>query len=431
MVDPEKGKKDTTGFSHNRDGCAGTGRTGHTRTIDSAVWACRRVLPNLSATAQEDPLPQRRLMLPIATVIVLSAVTPGAAFAATPTITTQTAQNGLVVPWDVAFAPDGQMFVTERPGRVRVYADGRPGAALLATTTVSSVRAQGESGLMGIAVDHQFRDNRLIYVCASRTYNGQWVNQVLRYRVRANWTLAFDRYIVRTGMRANTIHNGCAVEIGPDHKVWISMGDAANPSDAQNPSRLNGKILRVNRGGGVPSDNPVWPGIGQTRVYSIGHRNPQGIAFQPGTGRVYVIEHGPEKDDEINQILAGRNYGWPCVTGYNHAYAPGTAGCPGGTSSFRRPAWSSEGPTLATSNGVFLDHARWDSWNGHLMVSTLKHQDVRRFTVDPSGSPVTHQAVLFDRTWGRLRATVRGPGATLYLTTSNGSNDRVIRVRVP
>jgi glucose/arabinose dehydrogenase len=373
-------------------------------------------------------VPQRRLALPIAIVIILSAITPSAALGA-PSVTTRTVQSGLVIPWDVAFAPGGQMFVTERPGRVRVYASGSPGAALLGTTTITSVRAEGESGVMGIAVDYAFDKTRRIYVCASRMYQGQWLNQVLKYRVRANWTLAFDRYVVRTGMRAATTHNGCAVEMGPDKKVWISMGDAQIPSDSQNPTRLNGKILRVNRGGSVPSDNPVWAGIGRTRVYSMGHRNPQGIAFQPGTGRPYAVEHGPEKDDEINLIKPGRNYGWPCVTGTNNPYSPGTAGCPSGTSSFTRPAWSSEGPTLATSNGVFLHNSKWDTWNGHLMVSTLKQQDVRRFSVAAGGSPATFQAAHFDGTWGRVRATVRGPGATLYLTTSNGSNDRVIRVR--
>ena len=154
-------------------------------------------------------MPSRRLITVIATVMVLSAVTPAATIAA-PSLSTRTVQSGLVVPWDVAFGPDGQMFVTERPGRVRVYANGRPGAALLATTTIGGMRAQGEAGLMGIAVDHLFRQNRLIYVCASRMDNGQWLNQVIRYKVKSNWRLTFDRWIIRTGMVANTIQIGRA-----------------------------------------------------------------------------------------------------------------------------------------------------------------------------------------------------------------------------
>lgn len=370
----------------------------------------------------------RRLLVAIATVMVLSAITPGSTSAAAPSLSTRTVQSGLVIPWDLAFAPDGQMFVTERPGRVRVYASGRPGAALLATTTLSGVRAEGEAGVMGIAVDHLFRSNRLIYVCASRMYDGQWLNQVIRYKVGSNWKLTFDRWIIRLGMRANTIHNGCAVEEGPDQKIWVSMGDANVSSRAQNPNSLNGKILRVGRDGSIPTDNPVWPGEGSpSLVFSIGHRNPQGIAFQPKSNRPYAIEHGPEKDDEINWIRAGRNYGWPCVTGTNNSYQPGTSGCPSGTTAFTQPVWSTEGPTLATSNGVFVRN-QWDSWNAHLMVSTLKQEDVRRFTVDSTGRPATYRATLFDGRWGRLRATVLGPGYQLYLTTSNGSNDRVIRI---
>jgi glucose/arabinose dehydrogenase len=375
-------------------------------------------------------VPSRRLIVAIAIVVVLSVITPGAGLAAVPSPSATPVQNGLVIPWDLAFSPDGRMFVTERPGRVRVYANGRPGAALLATTTIGGVRAQGEAGLMGIEVDHLFEQNRLIYVCASRMHNGEWLNQVLRYRVRANWTLVFDRWIIRTGMRANTIHNGCAVEEGPDHKIWVSMGDANESWRAQSTSRLNGKILRVNRDGTIPSDNPVWPGhSGPSRVYSIGHRNPQGIAFQPGTGRVYAVEHGPDRDDEINWIRSGRNYGWPCVTGSNNSFLPGTPGCPGGTSAFSQPVWSTEGPTLATSNGAFLrNRSKWGSWTGHLMVSTLKQQDLRRFSIDSSGKPATLRQTLFNGSWGRLRATVIGPGYQLYVTTSNGSNDRVIRI---
>ena len=283
---------------------------------------------------------------------------------------------------------------------------------------------------MGIAVDHLFRKNRLVYLCASRMYNGAWLNQVMRFKVGSNWKLTFDRWIIRRGMVANTIHNGCAVEEGPDHMIWVSMGDAAQPWRAQHSGRLNGKILRVGRDGSVPADNPIWPGrSGPTLVYSIGHRNPQGIAFQPGTGRVYAIEHGPNRDDEINWIRAGRNYGWPCVTGLNHAYQRGTAGCPSDTASLARPVWSSEGPTLATSNGVFLRRAtKWDTWTGHLVVSTLKHQDLRRFSVDADGKPVTYRATMFDARWGRIRSTVIGPGYQLYVTTSNGTNDRVIRI---
>ncbi|HEY7847419.1 MAG TPA: PQQ-dependent sugar dehydrogenase [Candidatus Limnocylindria bacterium] len=358
----------------------------------------------------------------LATLILsLTILLPTPALAA-PTLVGRVVQDGLAVPWDVAFAPNGQMFVTERPGRVRVYASGSPNARLLATSRIANVRAEGEAGVMGIAVDPLFSTNRFIFVCASRTYNGQWRNQVIRYRVTSAWQLRFNRYIIKTGMVANTIHNGCAVQIGPDQKLWVTMGDAAHSPWAQDPDRRNGKVMRINRDGTVPADNPVWPGhSGPTIVYSIGHRNPQGISFQPGTGRPYAAEHGPDRDDEINWIRPGRNYGWPCVTGNNH---PNT-GC-GGT--FTRPAWSSEGPTLATSGCVFVNNASWGSWNRNLFVSTLKESDLRRYSVVPGDWHLSMRPTLYNNRWGRLRAAVTAPGGRLFLTTSNGVNDKVIRV---
>jgi glucose/arabinose dehydrogenase len=358
----------------------------------------------------------------LATLILsLTMLLPTPALAA-PTLVASVVQDGLVIPWDVAFAPNGQMFVTERPGRVRVYASGSPNAALLATTPIAGVRAEGEAGVMGIAVDPGFSTNRFVFVCVSRTYQGQWRNQVIRYHVNANWRLQFNRYIIRTGMWANTIHNGCAVQIGPDQKLWVTMGDAAHPMWAQDPDRRNGKVLRINRDGSVPADNPIWPGHNRpTIVYSKGHRNPQGISFQPGTGRPYAAEHGPDRDDEINWIRPRRNYGWPCVTGNGHP----NMSC-GGT--FTRPAWSSEGPTLATSGCVFVRSGIWETWQGNLFVSNLKESDLRRFTVNPGDWHLTRRDVLFNNRWGRLRAAAVSPGGRLFLTTSNGNNDKVIRI---
>jgi glucose/arabinose dehydrogenase len=365
-----------------------------------------------------------RLVALFASVLSLVVMLPGVALAEAPHVTPRVVQDGLVIPWDIAFAPSGQMIVTERPGRVRVYASGSVNASLVATTTLSHVHAEGEAGVMGIAIDHNFDDNRYVYVCVSRDDNGAWRNQLIRYRVNGTWHLEFNKFLIRNGMRANTIHNGCAVQEGPDHRIWMSMGDAGQPFDAQDPDSLNGKILRINRDGSIPDDNPVWPGDSNpSRVYSIGHRNPQGIAFQPANGRVYAVEHGPDRDDEINWIRPGRNYGWPCVTGRNHP----NMSC-SGNATFTGPAWSTEGPTLATSGGVFVDGNAWDEWDHSLMVSTLKQSDVRRFTISGTGQPATMRSLLFDNRWGRLRAAVLGPGGKLYLTTSNGSNDRVVRI---
>jgi glucose/arabinose dehydrogenase len=365
---------------------------------------------------------------PLVAAFLLSAMFPAPAMAVAPTLKTSVIQDGLAYPWDVDFAPGGQMFVTERPGRVRVFNSAAKDSPLLATTTLSGVRAEGEAGVMGIAVDPGFSTNRYVYVCLSRTYEGKWLNQVIRYRVTAGWTLEHSRYMIRTGMKANTIHNGCAVEIGPDNKLWVSMGDANQEHLAQKPTRRNGKIMRLNRDGSIPSDNPIMPGTTKrTIVYSMGHRNPQGIAFHPSTGRVYAIEHGPNVHDEINWIRPGRNYGWPCVTGYGTSYHPWVEGC-GANGPFSNPAWASAGGTIATSGAAFVNGSKWQEFRGQLFVSQLKERDLRRFSISSTGTPATHQATYYDGRWGRLRASHFGYWGRLYLTTSNGSNDKVIRI---
>jgi glucose/arabinose dehydrogenase len=361
----------------------------------------------------------RRLVLVVVAALVVSAQP---ATATPPPLRTATVQDELSVPWDVAFAPSGKMLVTERPGRIRVFADRSKNAVLVHTREVPNVRAEGEAGLMGIAITRKV-GKTFVFVCASRTTRRGWRNQVLRYTLGSRGVLRFDRRVLGK-MKANTFHNGCAVEMGPDGKVWVSMGDAGDLATPQDRGRRNGKILRINTDGSIPDDNP----IDGSPVYARGFRNPQGIAFRPGSRRPFVVDHGPDVHDEINRVRPGRNYGWPCWVGPDHP-GPSSSGC-GGASSYRPPIWSSGGSTIATSNGAFATGDRWRDWRRDFFVATLKESDLRRFTVNRVGDNAVNRSTLFNGRWGRLRAVVPAPGGqALYLTTSNGGNDRVIRVR--
>ncbi len=277
---------------------------------------------------------------------------------------------------------------------------------------------------MGVAVDVDFRQNPYLYVCASReyTHSGGWVNQLLRYRVTTSGSWS-GPMVLRSGMVANSTHNGCSLEMDAGGHLWLGMGDAGVATRAQDRSSLNGKVLRMTRTGGTPADNPVIAGVRDV-VYSMGHRNPQGIALRPGTNQVLEVEHGPNVDDEVNLLRAGGNYGWPCYTGAGHPNA--TAGCRA-ASAYLDPQWASGAPTIATSGGAFARGAQWGDDEGDLFVSTLKEQEVRRFDVTTAGALGTPET-LFDNAYGRLRASVSGPGGQLYLTTSNGSGDQVVRV---
>ncbi len=343
-------------------------------------------------------------------VFVAVTVTGGA----TPLLTVTTLQTGLRLPWDVAPLPDGRMLVSERVGNLLVYQSTAPGAAQLANNPVVGTRENGEGGLMGIAVDPDFAANSFIYVCASRDDEGQYRNQVLRYKLVGN-LIAFDAFVIRRGMAAAGNHNGCRLRFGPDRKLWITMGDAGNLRNGQDPNALNGKVLRVNTDGTIPSDNPVIPGsAGRSAIYTWGNRNPQGLAFEPGTGTPYEVEHGDDTHDEINILAAGANYGYPLYRG------------PVGRPGFVDPAWSSGNVTLATSGADFVIGPQWGAWSGSLFVAQLKEMDLRRFEL--FAGTVRQTNVLFDNVYGRLRSVVFGADGALYLTTSNGAADRVLRI---
>ena len=332
-----------------------------------------------------------------------------------PRLAATVVRSGLAIPWDLAFAPDGRMFVTERVGNILIYASAAPNAPQLANVfPVANINASGESGLMGIELDPSFATNNLLYVCVSVNDGGQWLNQVLRYRMNGNAPV-FDGYVIRSGMRANSNHDGCRIRFGPDGKLWVTMGDAGNTANAQNPNVLNGKVLRVNGDGSIPGDNPIMPGAAaRTVVYTMGNRNPQGLTFEPGTGRPIEVEHGDDTDDEINILRAGGNYGYPVCRG------------PCGDPRFVDPAWTSGNVTLATSGADFARGVQWGAYDGSLFVAQLKESDLRRFTI--AGAVATQRDIFFNGTYGRIRTVRLAPDGSLYLTTSNGSGDRVIRI---
>jgi glucose/arabinose dehydrogenase len=329
-------------------------------------------------------------------------------------------QDGLEHPWDIAFAPDGRMLVTERAGRVRVFASADAGAELLHTATVPDVRAELESGLMGIAVDGDS-----VFVCASRDPGGDggepWRVELLHSTLAADGTLAPFEVVPIGDAMGGPRHQGCAVEVA-DGRLWVTIGDANQPAGqnhAQDADSLNGKVLRLALDGSVPDDNPFG-----SAVYSRGHRNPQGIAVSP-SGLVLAAEHGTDENDEVNVIIAGGNYGYPCYTGASEV-GPIPDRC-GPASDYLPPAWASGSPTLATSGATFLVGPEWGDWEGDLVVSTLKEEDLRRFSVTEFGA-VTPEETLLDGRFGRLRAVVIGPDGALYVSTSNGPGDRILRV---
>lgn len=329
-------------------------------------------------------------------------------------------QDGLEHPWDIAFADDGRMLVTERAGRVRVFGGPQAGSPLLHTASVPDVRAELESGLMGIAVD-----GPTVFVCATRGDDpddpGAWRVDVLRSSHGTDGSLASFEPLPIGPAQGGPRHQGCAVEIGPDGHLWLTIGDANQPADAnraQDPTNLNGKVVRLTVDGAVPAEAPFASG-----AYSIGHRNPQGIAFG-ADGSVYAVEHGTDVNDEINMIRTGANYGYPCITGADEP-GPIPNAC-ASDAELTPPAWATGASTLAMSGAVILPTS-WGSWGGSLIVTTLKEEDLRRYSFGDNGT-IQPEEPLLDGRFGRLRAATIGPDGALYVSTANGTDDRILRI---
>ncbi|MGE0795932.1 MAG: PQQ-dependent sugar dehydrogenase, partial [Acidimicrobiia bacterium] len=334
-----------------------------------------------------------------------------------PALSVGTVVGGLTIPWDVAFTPDATMLLTERGGRFSAVVDGmRRTLAQPSTTFVS-----GEGGMMGLAVDPDFAVNRLVRICTAYESGGVKDVRVQTWLVDLAYTSAalVDDGLVTGIPLTSGRHSGCRLLNGPDGHLWIGTGDAATGTNPQNLGSLGGKVLRVDRFTGEAA-----PGNLQGLVYSYGHRNVQGLALRPG-GDVFSVEHGPDRDDEVNLLRAG-NYGWNPVPGSYNESVPMTdlAEFPDAI-----PAvWSSGAPpAIAPSGATFLEGQQWQGWNGQLVVATLRGQHLRLLFLDAAGKAVGDHRFLTGH--GRLRDVTLGPDGALYVTTSNGGGaDVVLRV---
>jgi glucose/arabinose dehydrogenase len=324
----------------------------------------------------------------------------------------QTLVTGLQIPWSLAFTPDGRLLITERPGRVRVYQNG----ALVAepALTLSDVFTSGESGILGLAVHPDFTSNHLVYL--TYTANGPRgpVARLMRFREVDN-RLA-EGVVLLDDVPAANIHNGSRVKFGPDRRLYVTFGDVATPSLAQDVASLNGKILRLNEDGTSAAGNRF-----SSPVFSFGHRNPQGIDWHPVTGDLWETEHGQTNNDEINVIDSGVNYGWPVIEAAQ-----------------TRPDMATPitffVPAVAPSGASFYRGTQIPAFRNQLFVAMLRGMALLRVTID--GRRITAQERLVENRYGRLRDVVPGPDGYLYFCTSNrdgrttpvAEDDRLLRI---
>lgn len=330
----------------------------------------------------------------------------------------ETVAENLDIPWSIVWTPDGTIFFTERNGDLRVIQDG-----IVLEKPVLSLEVGGsEGGLLGIALDPNYSENHFIYLYY--TYNNflETKNKVVRY-VESNLILSEDKVLIEN-IPGGPIHDGGRLKFGPDGKLYITTGDAGNSELAQDKNSLSGKILRINSDGSIPEDNP----ISNSPIYSLGHRNPQGLDWDK-SGILVASEHGPTgrrgvAHDEINVILPGANYGWPDIIGSEKKEGLIT------------PILNTGDDTWAPSGVEFYDGDKISQWSGKFFVATLRGNHLHMIDFDLENDKVISHQKLFEGDFGRLRDVTTGPDGYLYVLTSNQdgrgtpeiNDDRILRI---
>ena len=313
------------------------------------------------------------------------------------------------------------MLVTERPGRVRVVEDGVLKSAPLAT--IADVESTGETGLMGLALAPDYSSSRLLYL--SYAYRGASPRvRVEQYRDEGT-RIVRTRMIVE-GIPAAQFHAGCRLRFGPDGKLYVTTGDATERALAQKMDSLAGKTLRLNPDGSIPPDNPFRG----SPIFSLGHRNSQGLDWQPGSGLQFQTEHGPSGfdgpggGDEVNIVEAGKNYGWPII--HHRQTRPGLVS----------PLLEFT-PAIAPSGASFARGPALPSFAGDFFFAALRGERLVRVRFAPQDPRrVAFVEDLFTGEYGRLREVMSGPDGALYVSTSNRDgrgrvrekDDRILRI---
>ena len=392
-----------------------------------------------------------------------------------PALTATPVLSKLSNPWDMAFLPDGTMFFTEKckglsvrqPSGTVVRLHGMKDSQGYASAS-SDLFCDGQAGMSGVAVDPNYASNRLVYVYSASSMGSPSTNRVLRFTVSADGTQVSERKDIVTDIPYKTAksnhpfgdtgaHNGGRIRFGPaDGFLYVTTGDTHNGEVPQSPTRIGGKVLRIDREGRAAAGNNPPAGF-DPRIFTYGHRNPQGIAFRPGTNQPYTAENGPWHSDEVTALVAGGNAGWdprPNIGGRGECpdkycgYSPNQMGAldPKERSAFMpmtdlrtypnamKPAWNNEGLSQGMSSGAFLNGKQWKGWDGRMVVAYMgigihgtpvgNRLDVLDISAD--GLTSKRSIVSLPMPAGRFRSVVQGQDGNLYIATDEGEIYRMV-----
>ena len=335
----------------------------------------------------------------------------------------ETVVEGVDTPWGLDFLPDGRMLITEKGGGLRI-ADAKGTLAAAPVENVPAVWSKGQGGLLDVAVHPDYAKNGWIYISYSDPGEGDSaMTAVVRAKLTGNALTDVQPLFEAPAAtyRTGNVHFGSRFVFDGKGHVFFSIGERGQMTDAQDVTRPNGKVHRINEDGSIPKDNPfVAKADAIKSIWSYGHRNPQGLAQHPTTGALYDVEHGPRGGDELNLVVKGKNYGWPVITyGMNYNGTPMTdkTAAPG----LEQPVtyWV---PSIAVSSIGFYTGTKFPGWKNNLFLGSLAAQELRRLELN--GTQVK-QEVLFKNV-GRLRDVVMGPDGAIYVAFNQP--DRIARL---
>lgn len=335
-----------------------------------------------------------------------------------------TVAKGLEHPWGLTFLPDGRMMVTERPGRIRIVE--KNGTLSAPLKGVPEVYARGQGGMLDITLHPDFARNRLVYFTYAEPGPGGGGTAAAFARLAADST-GFENLTVIFRQHPKTsggLHFGSRVVFARDGRVFVTVGERGQMDMAQNLSVNRGQVVRLEADGRIPADNPfVGKQNARPEIWSYGHRNPQGAAIHPQTGKLWTVEHGPAGGDEINIPLAGKNYGWPII-GIGKHYSGEPIGVGTHREGMEQPVYNWN-PQIAPSGMDFYTGDKFPQWRGNLFVALLMTQALVRLELD--GEKVVREERLLNGIDQRLRHVRQGPDGLLYLITDEGEG-RVLRI---